>query len=124
MTLEELYACIGGNYEEALARLRSERLIGKFVVKFLDDSTCKDLFDAWERGDEQAAFEAAHSAKGVCMNLAFDKLATLASEITEALRPGNDDLRAEVDVDALVKKLAAAYETAIQQISAYVASAS
>ena len=119
MTLEELYAQIGGDYNEALNRMRMEKLIGRFIVKFLDDTTCKDLVEAWERGDETAAFEAAHSAKGVCMNLALPKLGEPADKITEALRPGNDALRQSTDVDSLVKELASAYEVTIAGIRAY-----
>ena len=37
MTLKECYAALNGDYEEAMGRLRSERLVQKFVLKFLDD---------------------------------------------------------------------------------------
>ena len=36
MTLQECYAALGGNYDDAISRLRSERLVTKFVVKFLE----------------------------------------------------------------------------------------
>ena len=39
MTLQECYAAMGGNYEEVLGRLRSDRLIQKFVMKFVNDSS-------------------------------------------------------------------------------------
>ena len=63
--------------------------------------------------------DSAHAAKGVCMNLAFVRLGALASEITEALRPGNEALRASIDVDALVSELAAEYELVRSNVSAY-----
>ena len=110
MTVKELYEHIAGDYDDVLARLCSDALITRILAKFLDDTTCPDLIDAWSRGDEKAAFEAAHAAKGVCMNLAFTKLGFLASEITEALRPGHENLRANTDVDALVKELSAEYD--------------
>lgn len=34
MTLLECYDAVGGDYEGAIGRLRSERLIHKFVLKF------------------------------------------------------------------------------------------
>ena len=40
MTLQECYTALGGNYDDAISRLRSERLVTKFVVKFLDDDSC------------------------------------------------------------------------------------
>lgn len=119
MTIEELYERIGGDYAEAISRLRMDKLISKFVIKFLDDSTCRDLVECWRSGDVEGAFHAAHSAKGVCMNLALPKLAVPADAITEALRPGNDELRASTDVDALVNELEQAYQEAVEGIDAY-----
>ena len=116
MTVEELYERIGGNYQEALGRLQSDALISMFVTKFLDDQSCPNLIAAWKAGDEKAAFEAAHVAKGVCGNLSLGKLADVASEITEALRPGNDALRAQTDVDALIAQLEELYATTIAAI--------
>ena len=121
MTVQELYANIGGDYSEALGRLRSEKLISRFVVKFLDDTSCGELIDAWARGDEEATFKAAHTAKGVCANLSLTKLADLSSSITEALRPGNESLRAQTDVDALVAQFKDAYENAVALITRYAA---
>ena len=121
MTLEELYAQIDGDYEEALGRLRMEKLIGKFIVKYLDDQSGVQLISSWRAGDENGTFEAAHSAKGVCSNLSLNKLAAIASEITEALRPGNDALRAATDIDALVNSFEAAYDKTIESIKVYAA---
>lgn len=39
MTLKECYIAIGGDYENVLERLRSERLVQKFVLRFLDDKS-------------------------------------------------------------------------------------
>ena len=39
MTLKECYAALGGDYDEVIGRLRSERLVQKFVLKFLDDGS-------------------------------------------------------------------------------------
>lgn len=119
MTLEELYGRIGGNYAEALSRLQMEKIINKFIVKFIDDQSCSNLVDAWSRGDEEAAFEAAHTAKGVCVNLSLSELASLANEITEALRPGNEELRAQTDVDALVQQLDEMHAKMVAEIAAY-----
>ncbi|MBQ3301208.1 MAG: Hpt domain-containing protein [Eggerthellaceae bacterium] len=119
MTLEELYAQIGGSYQEALDRMRSERLVSKFVVKFLADDSCSRLMDAWDAGDEAAAFKAAHEAKGVCSNLCMTKLAALTAEITETLRPGNDELRTNTDVDALVNDLRRLYGHVTARISEF-----
>lgn len=114
MTVAELYDQIGGNYDEVLSRLRMDRLVSKFVVKFLSDPSSEQLIAAWKEGDEAAVFTAAHSAKGVCANLAITRLANLASQITEATREGNEAVRAQTDLDALVS----AYEKAYQETEA------
>ncbi|MDO4807946.1 MAG: Hpt domain-containing protein [Coriobacteriales bacterium] len=121
MTLQELYDRIGGDYAEAIGRLRMEKLITRFIVRFLSDTSCKDLQAAWAAGDERAAFDAAHAAKGVCANLSLVELASVASSITEALREGNESLRAQTDVDALVADLGQKYDNTIQNIEAYAA---
>ena len=116
MTVKELYARIDGDYAEAQGRLMNDTLIARFVGKFPSDPSCERLFAAWEAGDERAAFEAAHAAKGVCGNLALTRLARLSSDICEALREGNDELRATTDVDALVAELRGAYASAVAAI--------
>ena len=121
MTVAELYAQIGGDYEEALSRLSMDMLVERFIVKLLDDTSCRDLCAAWEAGDEAAAFKAAHAAKGVYANLALADLTRLASAITEALREGNEDLRATTDVDALVGELSAKYAKVTAAIEAFAA---
>ena len=121
MTLEELYAQIGGDYEEAIGRMRMEKLISKFIVKFLDDTSCNDIIEGWAEGNDTKCFEGAHAAKGVCGNLALPLLAEPASEITEALRPGNDALRAEMDLDALIARFTEAYRKTVEGITAYAA---
>ncbi len=119
MTVEELYEAIGGDYAEALKRLPTEALVARFVVKFLDDPSCADVVSSWRAGDEAGAFEAAHKAKGVCANLSLTALADLTSRICEALRPGNDELRASTDVDGLVNLLEERHRAANRAISAY-----
>lgn len=121
MTVEELYGAIGGSYAEMLKRLPAEQLVAQFVVKFLDDTACAEVVSAWRAGDEAAAFEAAHKAKGVCANLSITSLADLTSEICEALRPGNDELRASTDVDALVVRLEGMHDDVMKEISAFAA---
>ena len=74
MTLQECYAAMGGNYEEVLGRLRSDRLIQKFVLKFLDDGSYDLLCRSLEEKNYEEAFRAAHTIKGVCQNLSITKL--------------------------------------------------
>lgn len=89
MTLQECYAALDGDYADVLGRLRSERLIQKFVLKFLDDTSMDLLCRALEEGDCESAFRAAHTIKGMCMNLGFARMAESSGKMTEMLRAGD-----------------------------------
>ena len=119
MTAEELYTRIGGDYASALARLGSDAFVAKMIVMFARDESCAAVAESWKARDTIATFNAAHTAKGVCANLSLTKLADLASAVTEALRPGNEELLAATDVDALVAELERAHEDALSAISEF-----
>ena len=88
MTIQECYAAMDSDYEEALGRLRSERIITKFALKFLSDGSYKLLEDSLAQKNYSEAFRAAHTIKGVCQNLAFAPLGRSSSALAEALRGG------------------------------------
>ena len=74
MTMQECYKAIGGNYEAVLGRLHSEALIRRFALKFLEDQSYIQLKQALENKNYEDAFRRAHTLKGVCQNLSFDRL--------------------------------------------------
>ena len=88
MTLQECYAAMEGDYQDALGRLRSDRLVQKFVLKFLADGSYDLLTQSMEEENYAEAFRAAHTIKGVCQNLGLTKLLNSSSELAEALRNG------------------------------------
>ena len=82
MNMEQLYAAMNGDYQEAKTRLMNDVLMTRFLKKFLDYST-----EGLENPTSvNGLFEAAHSIKGVAGNLAITGLYNLASELTEATR--------------------------------------
>lgn len=103
MTLQECYAALGGDYEDVMGRLRSEKLVQKFVLKFLDDGSYDLLCTSLEGGSYEEAFRASHTIKGMCQNLSFTKLQGSSSLLTEELRTGYtpqvDGLAAQVMED-------------------------
>ena len=88
MNTRECYEAMGANYENVLSRLGSEAMVQRFALKFLNDSSFGNLKAALEKQDTEEAFRAAHTLKGVCLNLGFDNLFTVSSELTELLRGG------------------------------------
>lgn len=116
MTLEQCYAALEGSYSDAIGRLRSEKLVRKFAVKFLADPSYQLLCDSLASQNYAEAFRAAHTIKGVCQNLAFDKLGASSDQLTEALRGGWSD-----EAAGLVEQVRADYQQtidALQQLDA------
>ena len=114
MTLRECYAALGGDYDEALGRLRSEKLVSKFVLRFLDDKSYDLLCTSMEAKNYEEAFRAAHTIKGVCSNLGFTVLGKSSSELSEALRHGYTP-----EADALAQQVGVEYEQTAAAIRAY-----
>ena len=86
MTIQECYQQLGGDFTNIETRLPSISLVTKFITKFLNDSSFSELCQALERGQREEAFRAAHTLKGVCANLCFDRLGASAGRLTELLR--------------------------------------
>ena len=88
MTIQECYAAMGSDYEEVLGRLRSPRIIQKFILKFLDDGSYRQLEESLAAENYPEAFRAAHTIKGVCQNLNLSRLGASSAALADALRSG------------------------------------
>ena len=73
------YAEMGADYAEVLERLRDERLIRRYVLRFPDDPSYDALCRAMSGGRVEEAFLAAHTLKGITQSLGFGGLCTSAS---------------------------------------------
>ena len=114
MTLQECYAAMGGDYANAIGRLRSERLVQKFVLKFLNDGSYDLLCRSLEEKNYEEAFRAAHTIKGVCQNLSIDKLQGSSSRLCESLRNGYSP-----EADFLAEEVAADYRQTVAAIQTF-----
>lgn len=82
----------GVDVDEALERfLGNEALLMKFLQRFPSDRSFPKLREAMAQGDAAAAFEAAHTLKGVAGNLSLTAVHQAACAVVEDLRQG--DLR-------------------------------
>lgn len=86
MTLRRFYREAGGDADEVLARLGSEEMLRRFLKKFPGDPSFSELCTAFRTRDAETAFRAAHTLKGLCLNLGFGALCRPATLLTEALR--------------------------------------
>ena len=89
MTVKECYESMESDYEGVIGRIGSEGLVKRFVLKFLDDPSYLNLEKAIQEQNAEEAFRAAHTLKGICLNLGFDRLYKVSAELTEKLR-GSD----------------------------------
>ena len=105
MTIQECYEKIGEDYQEILSRFGSEAMVKRFAISFLNDPSFEQL------NDGEKAFRAAHTLKGVCLNLGFNGLNKLSSELTEKLR-GHSTEGTEPLFEAVKEK----YESMIETI--------
>ena len=86
MTVQECYAALGANYQEAIGRLMNDALIKRFLGKFVSTYSLSELETAVKNQDGHEIFERVHALKGVVGNLALTKLYNLASDLTEKTR--------------------------------------
>lgn len=111
MTTQECYEQMGENYDEVVERLGSERILKKFAIKFLADTSVEELKQGLDEKDGEKAFRAAHTLKGICLNLGFHKLFTASSDITEQLR-GRDTS----DCEALLENVEREYDNVVSAV--------
>ena len=86
LTLQEFYSVVGGDYQDAVSRMMMESMLRKFLMKFPTDPSFSTLEEALRNNDREEAFRAAHTIKGLCLNLGFGNLYTSSNALTEALR--------------------------------------
>lgn len=116
MNINECYQAMGADYEEVFGRLRNERLITKFVLKFPGDPSFSQLQSTLEEKNVEEAFRAAHTLKGVAQNLGFTPLYEATATLPEVLRAGNLP-----EDDNMMNAVAKEYErtvAAIEQLNA------
>lgn len=114
MTLKECYEKLGGDYESAVARLMNDKLVEKFILKFLEDESFNSLKKSLEDGNFDEAFRAAHTMKGICQNLSFTALFNSVNAITDELRGGKKPSNA-----ALFEDVENDYNKTVEIIKAY-----
>ena len=119
MTIKELYDRIGGNYDQAVRVMKSDRLIDKYVRKLTASQVAESLAEAGKTMDPVKLFESAHAMKGVCSNLGLESLANAVNEITEEFRPGNTRRLSDADVQSRLDAIAKQYEITAEGIRDY-----
>lgn len=75
MDIQEFYDSIDENYENVSSRMMgNQKLVEKFVRKFLEDPTYKQIKESVEKMDYDEILRATHTMKGIASNLEFTQL--------------------------------------------------
>ena len=111
MTTKEFNLKVGGDWQDELKRFGSEELVKRFIYKFVNDKSMAELRSALSCADAERSFRAAHTLKGICLNLGFDNLFTVSSELTEKLRP-----RTLEGSEELLQKVQEQYDITVQAL--------
>ena len=86
MNVKKCYEIMNGDYEDVKGRFLTDARIRRFALLFLNDGSMDDLRAAMRDKDCEKGFQAAHTLKGVCLNLGFTGLYAPVHRITEMLR--------------------------------------
>ena len=119
MTVKELYESIGGSYDSALRIMQMDRMVDRFIRKFLNEESFGKLTVAYEAGDGTGIFESSHALKGVSANLGLDNLSGIAGEIADEFRPGRERRMDDAALAAKLEELKALYVRTQEGIRKY-----
>lgn len=112
MNVEECYAKIGGCYAAAARLFKTDERIIKYFKIMQKDTNLDALCKALEQNDYETAFCAAHTLKGLALNMQFTALADEVSALTEQLRPRE----ANANIIPLLSKTKQTYQTTLSFI--------
>ena len=85
----------------------------------MNDKSYSYLADAVNSQNYEEAFKAAHTLKGVTLNLSFKKLSNSVCELTEFLRNKNNEQVDKPACDELMKLVTIDYNEVVNAINAY-----
>ena len=75
MTVFDGYCALGGDVTSDIYQSLSEKMMLKFLKKLIEDEQMQILEQAIRSKDRDVAYAAAHTLKGVALNLAISRLA-------------------------------------------------
>ena len=91
MNIQEFYDSIDENYENVSSRMMgNQKLVEKFVRKFLEDPTYKQIKESVEKMDYEI-LRATHTMKGIASNLEFTQLQQKSAKAVDMIRAGEKE---------------------------------
>ena len=81
LSVEQCYAQLQGDYADIIRRMRTDERVEKFLAMLVRDNSFDQLKTALQQEDYETAFRAAHTLKGVLLNLSLTAQAEVISEV-------------------------------------------
>ena len=85
MTIREFYTLVGGSYDDMSERFPSDALILRFLTMLPQDGSMELLARSMDAADAKTAFRAAHTLKGVALNLGLTALAGVCDVLPDSV---------------------------------------
>lgn len=116
MSMFELYNKIGADYQVAQSRLGNEKIIERFIKRFVEDKTFESLKAAYASDDEAVIYQEICTFMEVCGSLSLNRLAETAGVIMDAYRPENTSIRDAFHVADLFDTLFEQYDSTLAEM--------
>lgn len=118
MDIRRFYELTGGDYDAAMQRFMTEGRLEKFTRMFAEDPSYGELEASLASDNLEEAFRAAHTLKGVCLNLSFTGLFQSVDAVTELLRHADTDSPGDQEqVNRCMETLRVRYRDIIAAVS-------
>lgn len=89
--VHEFYQAIGVDFDEVRAFFRKEDRLKRYLVQTMDDPAFPSLDEAMKNAAYDEAFRAAHTIKGMSLNLMIKPMTDVTVDLVETLRGGEPD---------------------------------
>lgn len=113
MNLNECYRAMDADYDDVMRRLATEERVTKFLFRTIEDNSVTVLVSAMETEDYETAFRAAHTIKGLSLNMGLTRLAYSSGRLTENLREG----QINPDTEGLLEEVKADYKIVVDAVA-------
>lgn len=114
MTLKEFYTNIGVDYDQVMDRLQSDEFAKHYLTLFLEDDQAQKLKEAVAAHRYEEAFEAAHSVKGICLNLELKPISDAVAPVVERVRNAPEGSGEISGLEAAYRSFEAEYQRVCQ----------
>mgnify|MGYP003229613010 FL=1 len=112
MNIQEFYDSIDESYENVSSRMMgNQKLVEKFVRKFLDDPTYGQIKEAVDKMDYDEILRTTYTMKGIASNLEFTHLQQKSAKAVDMIRAGQRE-----EVLPVIGEIEKEYQKVIEQI--------